>query len=160
MTVLIESRRWIFHICSIAATVCFLLLLATWESRATYLLKHRVELISKETGHLSLRIENPDHVPDFPTFVRLILRPLRLLFTEPIVAMVSMISGTAFALVYLFIEVLPIVYHDKGLTEQQSSLILIAIALGFFFTPLTRIYDHRLSRKVEKRENHSLQRKS
>ncbi|KAL8643990.1 MAG: hypothetical protein Q9210_007477 [Variospora velana] len=133
------------------ATVCFLLLLATWESRATYLLKQMVETINKHSGNTSLKIENPDHVPDFPTFVRLIFRPLRLLFTEPIVAMVSIISGTAFALIYLFIEVLPIVYGEKGFTTQQSSLVLIAIALGFLFTPLTRIYDHALSKKAESR---------
>ncbi|KAL8670820.1 MAG: hypothetical protein Q9168_004656 [Polycauliona sp. 1 TL-2023] len=119
--------------------------------RATYLLKQKVEEISKKNGQTSLRIENPDHVPDFPDFVRLIFRPLRLLFTEPIVAMVSIISGTAFALVYLFIEVLPIVYGDKGFTKQQSSLVLVAVALGFCFTPLTRIYDHRCFKKAKQR---------
>ncbi|KAI4233722.1 MAG: hypothetical protein LQ349_004234 [Xanthoria aureola] len=142
--------RWIFHICSIAATLCFLLLLATWESRATHLLKRRVVMISQQNSDIALRIENPDNVPDFPTFVRLIVRPLRLLFTEPIVAMVSIISGTAFALVYLFIEVLPIIYGEKGFTKQQSSLVLIAIALGFSLTPLTRLYDYKRFKKAKR----------
>ncbi|KAI4206279.1 MAG: hypothetical protein LQ346_001175 [Caloplaca aetnensis] len=117
--------------------MCFLLLLATWESRATYFLKQKIDAISKQSGNISLRIENPDHVPDFPNIVRLVFRPL---------------SGTAFALVYLFIEVLPIVYGEKGLTRPQSSVVLIAIALGFSFTPLTRIYDHRLSKQAERRQ--------
>lgn len=106
-------------------------------------------MISQQNSDIALRIENPDNVPDLPTFVRLIVRPLRLLFTEPIVAMVSIISGTAFALVYLFIEVLPIIYGEKGFTKQQSSLVLIAVALGFSFTPLTRLYDYKRFKKAK-----------
>ncbi|CAO1599620.1 hypothetical protein XANCAGTX0491_003336 [Xanthoria calcicola] len=64
--------------------------------------------------------------------------------------MVSIISGTAFALVYLFIEVLPIIYGEKGFTKQQSSLVLIAIALGFSFTPLTRLYDYNRFKKAKR----------
>lgn len=145
-TCLIRSiRRWIFHICSIGAALSFTLLLATRESRATHLLKQRVNVTGKNIGNLSLQIENPDHVPDLQTFVRLIVRPLRLLLTEPLVLMVSTISGVAFALIYLFIEILPIVYSSFGFTQRQGSLIFIAIGLGFLCTTFTRIYDYKIS---------------
>lgn len=124
-----------------------ILILATKESRATHLLKQRVKVIGKSTGNDSLQIENPDRVQDLHTFIRVILRPLRLLFTEPIVLMVSVISGVAFALVYLFIEVLPIVYGSFGFTEQEASLIFISIGLGFLCTTITRIYDYRVLKK-------------
>lgn len=121
-----------------------MLVLATSESRATYLLKQRVEVIGKNTGNEFLRIENPDHIPDRRTFIRLILRPIRLLLTEPIVLMVSAISGVAFALIYLFVEVLPIVYGAFGFSQQQASLIFLSIGLGFLCTTFTRIYDHQV----------------
>lgn len=140
-------RRWIFHISATVAAVAFLFLLATCESRATYLLQQHVKAIEKDTGVSTLRIENPDYVPDLPTFFRLIVRPLRLLLTEPIVIIVSIISGVAFALIYLFIEVLPIIYSTFGFTPQQSSLLFIAIGLGFLCTTFTRLYDYRVSKR-------------
>ena len=96
----------------------------------------------------TLRIENPDHVPDLPTFLRLIVRPLKLLLSEPIVIIVSVISGIAFALIYLFMEVLPIIYGSFGFTTQQSSLLFIAIRLGFLCTTFTRLYDYHFLKKL------------
>ncbi|KAL8828542.1 MAG: hypothetical protein Q9191_002533 [Dirinaria sp. TL-2023a] len=145
----LRSSRWVFQILTITAAASFILLLATSETRATYLLKRRVKVMEKTAGGFPLRIENPDHIPDLPTFIRLILRPLRLLLTKPIVIMVSVISGVAFALVYLFIEVLPVVYHSFGFTAQQSTLILLALGLGFLCTIFTRILDYRFSKQQE-----------
>lgn len=121
------------------------------ESRATLLLDRRLRRIRKATGNAALRIENPDHVPDLRTFIRLVLfRPLVLLVTEPIVFMVSMISGLAFALVYLFAAVLPIVYGSYGFTSEQSSLAFIALGIGFLCSVFTRIYDRMVAAKRAK----------
>jgi len=140
-----------FYISTVIAALCTVLLLATGESRASHLLKQRVRTIGKTTGDISLRIQNPDHVPDMRTFVRLILRPLRLLFTEPIVLMVSTISALAFALIYLFTEVLPIVYGFYGFSDQQTSLVFIAIGIGFLCSIFTRIYDRYLAARRKAR---------
>jgi len=97
-------------------------------------------------GDVSLRTQNPDRVPDLHTYITVVLlRPLRLLLTEPIVAMVSAISGIAFALIYLFTEVLPIVYGSYGFRSEQTSLAFIAMAIGFLCSIFTRILDHRLA---------------
>jgi hypothetical protein len=118
----------------------------TRESRATHLLEQRVQVIRKTMGDVSLRTQNPDRVPDLHTYITVVLlRPLRLLLTEPIVAMVSAISGIAFALIYLFTEVLPIVYGSYGFRSEQTSLAFIAMAIGFLCSIFTRILDHRLA---------------
>lgn len=138
----------IFYISTIVATIASLLLLATKESRASLLLQDRLRAIQKATGNSSIHIQNPDHVPDLRTLIRVILfRPLRLLFTEPIVFMVSMISGIAFALIYLFTVVLPIVYGSYGFSDQQASLAFIAIGIGFLCSIFTRTYDRNLFRQ-------------
>lgn len=59
--------------------------------------------------------------------------------------MVSAISALAFALIYLFTEVLPIVYGFYGFSTQQTSLAFIAIGFGFLCSIFTRIYDHKLA---------------
>ena len=132
----------------IVAIVSTLLLLATRESRASHLLEQRVRLIRKAIGDASLRTQDPDRVPDLRTFVRVVLfRPLRLLFTEPIVSMVSAISALAFALIYLFTEVVPIVYGNYGFSNQETSLAFIPMGAGFLCSIFTRIYDRRLATK-------------
>jgi hypothetical protein len=140
-----------FYISTVVAALCTVLLLAISESRASHLLKQRVRTIGKTTGDISLRIQNPDHVPDMRSFVRLIIRPLRLLFTEPIVLMVSTISALAFALIYLFTEVLPIVYGFYNFSDQQTSLAFIAIGIGFLCSIFTRIYDRYLAARRKAR---------
>ncbi len=136
--------RWIFYISTIISATSFLLLLFSRESRATQLLSRAL----RSSGRQDLRIENPDHVPDFSYFVRVILfRPLVLLFTEPIVFITSVISGTAFALVYLFTVVMPIIYTSYNFSSSAASLAFVPIGVGFTLSLFTRIYDHRRAKR-------------
>ena len=130
------------------------LLLGIRESRPSQLLELRVASLRTTTGDRTLRALNPDKTPDLRTFARLSLfRPLQLLFTEPIVFVVSFMSATAFALVYLFTEALPIVYADFGFSNKQASLPFLASAVGVICSVFTRIYDYRifLSRRRQHR---------
>ena len=62
--------------------------------------------------------------------------------------MISLMSAIAFGLIYLFTEVLPIVYGSYGFTDQQTSLAFVPIGVGFLCTFLIRLYDRGL---IEKR---------
>lgn len=129
--------------------VTAVLLLGIRESRPSQLLEHRVRQIRRATGDDSLQAQNPDHTPDFRTFVRnVFLRPLYLLLTEPIVILVSILSAIAFGLIYLFTEALPVVYSLYNFTPQQSSLTFLAIALGLFLGIFLRLHDVRLLRLI------------
>lgn len=121
------------------------LLLGIKESRPSQLLELRVASLRTTTGDSTLRALNPDKTPDLRTFAKLSLfRPLQLLFTEPIVFVVSVMSATAFALIYLFTEALPIVYADFGFSNKQASLPFLAAAVGVLCSVFTRIYDYRV----------------
>lgn len=76
-----------------------------------------------------------------------LVRPWILFFTEPIVTLTSILSAIVFALIYLFTEAIPIVYHDFGLNTRLSMLILLFIALGLVSSVLTRFYDRRIARQ-------------
>lgn len=71
------------------------------------------------------------------------LRPLRLLFTEPIVFLVSTVSSIAFGLIYLFTEVLPMVYVSLGFNDHRKNMPFLALGIGIVLSMLTRIHDSR-----------------
>lgn len=120
------------------------------ESRPSLLLVREVAKVREETGLESLRALNPDHTPDLRTFARIALfRPIQLLFTEPIVFMVSAMSAIAFALIYLFTEALPPVYESMGFSSTSATLPFLAICIGLISGLLTRIQDHRTIARYE-----------
>jgi len=118
------------------------------ESRPSLLLSRKLTYLQNVTGLSDLRIQNPDHTPNLQTFTKTaLIRPTLLFFSEPIVFLVSIMSAVGWALIYLFTESLPIVYHEFGLTREQSSLMFLAIAIGILICIIPRLYDDRLVSK-------------
>lgn len=137
--------RWVFHTAAITTAAFTILLCFIKESRQSQLLQARLALLQAQTGITSFKINNPDHAPSFATFTKVALRrPVRLFFTEPIVFMVSIMSATAWAIIYLFTTLLPGVYAGFGLTRQQSSLLFLAMAVGLVFGIIPRTIDRRI----------------
>jgi hypothetical protein len=80
----------VFYIAAIVTGIIFLLCLGLKESRPSLLLERQVAAFRKTSPTGSYRTRNPDHIPDLKAFLDVtIIRPLRLLFTEPIIIMVS-----------------------------------------------------------------------
>lgn len=141
LLIIVPLRRWIFYISAIGAEIFALVLAGIRESRPSLLLARKVVQFQSDTGK-HFPVANPDHIPNWKTFVRVaLLRPLHLLFTEPIVFIVSTMSAVAFGIVYLFIEALPHVYSSLGLAGTQATLPLLALGLGLMCGALTRCYD-------------------
>jgi hypothetical protein len=61
-------------------------------------------------------------------------------------------SAVAWALIYLFTEAIPVIYHNFGLTRQQSSLLFLAIALGLAFGTLPRLHDKQVINKRHRKK--------
>ncbi|RAL02525.1 putative MFS multidrug transporter [Aspergillus ibericus CBS 121593] len=137
--------RWMFYLAAIVTGIHTLLLLTLHESRPSLLLTTEVHTLRKVTKIPTLEGLNPDKAPDLQSFVRIALfRPIRLLFTELIVFIVSIISAIAIALVYLFTEALPPIYQSFGFTPKQACLPFIAIGLGLTLGLITRCLDLRI----------------
>ena len=124
------------------------------ESRPSQLLAQRLKTLQKLTKDDSFRIQNPDHTPNARTFLQVtLIRPLRLLFTEPIVFAVAVMSAVAFGLIYLFGEAAPIIYGSFGFNAEHSSLSFIAVGIGLFFGIPIRMYDrHIFKRRQQQRQ--------
>lgn len=141
-------RKWNFYLIAIITGVLGLFMLLMRESRPSLLLAARLQLLHQQTGITTFRIQNPDHTPDLHTYINVsLVRPLRLLLTEPIVFAVAVMSAVAFGLIYLFGAAAPIVYGLFGLSPQASSLSFIAIGAGLFLGIPVRLYDQRIFRR-------------
>ena len=120
------------------------------ESRPSQVLRQKVEKIEKQTGCTDIRIEAPS-LPTVKEFTQTSLRlPIRLLFTEPIVAAASVLGAVVVSLIYLFAEAIPIVYsEDFHLSHDKSALVFLVIGSGVFFSFLPRLWDVRRSKQRE-----------
>ncbi|EKG12491.1 Major facilitator superfamily [Macrophomina phaseolina MS6] len=148
--------RWVFWISAIVMGVCFILTLFLRESRSTQLLQQKLDEIlavinsSPDTtgANPPLRIHNPDEVLSLNAFLTTTLfRPLRLLFTEPIVILCSALNAISFAMIYGLTEGLTIVYSSPAYAlpdaHTTSSLAFVPLILGLFFSLPFRLHDVR-----------------
>jgi hypothetical protein len=92
---------------------------------------------------------NPDaFTPDFPIILELVvIRPVRILVTEPLVIMVAFISAVSWGIIYLFTEALTPIYAAMGFSKTQASLAFVGLAVGVVFTFLPRFWDMRVVRR-------------
>lgn len=138
--------------------ICFFLTLFLRESRSTRLLQQKLDEIlalvdSSPDATPRFRIDNPDAVPSLNTFLTTTLfRPLRLLFTEPIVILCSALNAISFAMIYGLTEGLTIVYsspaYDLPDPHTTSSLAFVPLILGLFFSLPFRAHDARRFREL------------
>jgi MFS family permease len=142
--------RWVFHISAVITGGCFLGLLCVKESRPSRIFKRKIEIL-RRSGVENLEWFNPDHSPDARTLVRLtVVQPLRLLATEPIVAMVTTISAVSWGIIYLFTESLPEMYLSlpaAGFTQTSASLAFLAFIPGVVLSFLPRLWDRTIVRR-------------
>jgi hypothetical protein len=81
----------------------------------------------------------------------MILRPIGLFFTEPIVFLITIMCGTIYALIYLFTEGIDLVYISGfGFSTKTSSLVFLALSIGILPSLLVRILDYSISGKIKK----------
>ncbi|RAH59683.1 MFS general substrate transporter [Aspergillus piperis CBS 112811] len=125
--------RWTMYI---EAICCFALFaLATLTLSETYspvLLKDKAQKLRKKTGenrywhpheHESINLEN--------AVTKHFLRPLRMLTTESIMACVAAYASFSYSLIYLCLQVYPIVFEEeRGYSPVIASLPFLGILVG------------------------------
>jgi MFS family permease len=66
-------------------------------------------------------------------------RPFYMFFTEPIVLVLSLLSGFSDALIFMFIQSFSLVYRQWGFTTVTEGLAFIPIGVGYFIAWMTFI---------------------
>lgn len=152
---IIESYgwKWVYFSAGIGAGALCLALLAIKESRPSILLKQKIERLRQETAITDLMWRNADAAPDRKKFVEVVVvRPLHILCTEPLVILVAIISGVSWGIIYLFTESTIGIYQSIGFSKTQASLPFLAVAFGVILTFAPRILDIK---KVDRRRKAS-----
>lgn len=143
--------QWPFYVATIAAFVLTLLSAAMRESRPSLLLKRKAQHVERVSNTTSIPTRGHDSFPTLSGFVRqALVRPLRLLFTEPIIAVSAVIAATIFGLAYGLTAGLEVIYIQYGFSEAATSLSFIPILLGMLLATAPRVYDDWRSRQARK----------
>ncbi|KAG8161217.1 hypothetical protein KVR01_009481 [Diaporthe batatas] len=130
---------WVFYTAAVVTAFVAILFLTIRESRPSVALAHHGSHPKAGKWHIPVSYEKFD-----------LSRPVRLLFTEPIVFLVATISAIAFGLIYLFTEVLPLVYKELGFNDGWKNMPFLALVIGMLLSILTRFYDARVLARAEK----------
>ncbi|TVY82572.1 putative transporter, partial [Lachnellula suecica] len=145
--------RWVFWIAAIVTFCQAILTLFIRETRPSQILKKRLgRLNANTTAKESFTIDNPDATPSIQTFItESLTRPTKLLFTEPIVFLVTIMGSIAYSQIYLLTVALPSIYTQAPLnfSREKSSLSFIPLAIGFFLDVFPRFYDHFLLKRIK-----------
>ena len=80
------------------------------------------------------------------------IRPFRMFLTEPIVLVLSLLSGFSDALVFMFIQSFSIVYKQYNFSTVETGLAFIPIGVGYLLAWISFI--PAIRRNVKQRQNH------
>ncbi|KAJ6148477.1 hypothetical protein N7497_010459 [Penicillium chrysogenum] len=128
------SWQWIFWIVSMAdAVVQILAFLFLRETYAPKILATKKKMLQRESQNQMLYTEYDE--PD-RTFLQLLrknlVRPFRMLFTQPAIQAVALYRGYQYGLMYLVLASFPTVWEGKyGQSKGRASLNYISLGVGF-----------------------------
>lgn len=127
--------RWVFYSTCIAAML--IQILGIWFLKETYaaeILKRKKKQLIKITGNKELRTEFDNPSRKLSTHLRTAFeRPFRLLFTQPIVQVLSLYIGYVYGVLYLVLANFPLLWQNKyGESTSIAGLNYISLGLGFF----------------------------
>ncbi|KAJ4387171.1 hypothetical protein N0V93_007760 [Gnomoniopsis smithogilvyi] len=128
------SWRWIFFATTIAdALIQVAGLFFLRETYTPVLLRWRKEKLIKETGNKALYTDYDDASKTVSaTLATAIVRPFRMLFTQPIIQVLALYLMYLYGLMYLVLSTFPTLWMSYGFSTGIGGLHYIALGLGFF----------------------------
>src|SRR4051812_3704734 len=106
------------------ALACVLDLVFLEETYQKTLLQKRAGYIRTETRNYAIHHESEEENIDFNDLVQKhLLLPLKLLFLEPIVLLITIYTAFIYGILYLFLEAYPIVFAEyRGINQSVATL--------------------------------------
>ncbi|KAH6673311.1 MFS multidrug transporter-like protein [Halenospora varia] len=149
--------RWTEYITGIMGALAFALdIIFLEETYMKTLLRHRAGYIRVETQNFAIHHVSEEENVDFSDLVhRHLLIPLKLLFREPIVFLITIYTAFIYGILYLFLEAYPIVFAEKrGISQTLSTLPYIGLILGVLIgCGIVIAFEPRYNRKLKANNN-------
>lgn len=174
------SWRWIFYIQTIMAAVMVAFICVIFkETRGSVLLSRKAKALNKwydereAAGYYGFEMPHPEK-PETTTSQRIrwkvksdeeraslktmiavsLYRPFHLLFTEPVVFWFSLWVAFSWAVLYLTLAAIPLVFQrNHGFSLQQANAVFAAMCVGALLASVLAIYQEKLARKHGKLVN-------
>lgn len=134
--------RWVMWILAMwTVVVWFVAFLGFPETYAPYLLKKKAQQLRKETGDSRYYHPHEETKLDVKSMVtKHFSRPLRMLFTEPIVTCIALYASFVYGLLYMSLEVFQIVFaQNRHWSLVVSTLPFLALFVGVLFAALINL---------------------
>ena len=125
------------------------------ETYAPVLLKRKAVQMRKETGDQRWWHPHEDtHITMSNVFTQHVSRPIRMLCTEPMVACIAFYASFVYGILYLTLEVFPVVYRgERHWPLLTSTLPFLAIFVGVLSAMFVNLANQpRYIRAVEKND--------
>ena len=150
--------RWTEYIEAIWVFAIFgLTLFALPEVYGPLLLQRKAQRLRKETGNQAIYHPHENLELDVRSIVtKHFSRPLRMLITEPMVTCIAFYASFVYAILYLTLEVFPIVFQeDRGYGEVVSTLPFLGLFVGVLAAVVINLANQpryiRISKEAEGR---------
>ncbi|CAN8102830.1 unnamed protein product [Discula destructiva] len=128
------SWRWVFYSTTILdALIQIAGLFFLRETYAPVLLRWRKNKLIKETGNTALYTDFDD--PDKTvraTLTTALVRPFRMLLTQPIIQILALYMMYLYGLIYLVLSAFPVLWRSYGFSTGIGGLHYISLGVGFF----------------------------
>lgn len=120
---------WVLTICSGIVTISTFLFMK--ETYAPAILERKAARLRKETGNAKLRSKLTLQLPRKEVFALAITRPFRMLFTSPIVALLSVHMAIIYGYLYLLFTTFTTVFKSQyGFSTGTVGLAYLGIGIG------------------------------
>ncbi|KAI9780537.1 MAG: hypothetical protein M1839_006655 [Geoglossum umbratile] len=127
--------RWVFYATSIAcAVIQFVGLIYLRETYPPKILLLKAQRLRKETGNMDLRTEYEQPDKTLAKTIRTsLVRPFKLLGTQPIIQVLAVYMAYLYGLLYLVLSTFPPLWEGTyGQSVGMGGLNYISLGLGFF----------------------------
>lgn len=149
-----KGWRWVFWVLSIVAgfvTVAMMVLMR--ETYAPVIIQRKVERLRKETGNQLLRSKLDMGLSPSDYFKRSIIRPMKMLFQSPIVAVLALYMAVVYGYLYLmFTSITQVFQKFYGFNTQTAGLVFLGLGIGSMtgLTIFSSTSDKHLKKMSEK----------
>ncbi|KAF9447352.1 MFS polyamine transporter [Macrolepiota fuliginosa MF-IS2] len=144
--------RWIYWVLFIFCGLCFAVTCLLPETLAPILLRKKAEELRKKTGNDKYRtLEELERLPFTQMLKIALFRPLKMLFTEPIVLFMSFYLSFVYGLLYLLFFAFPIAFEEiRGFSGGLTGTTFVSIMIGIFFAGLVLPKQERIYAEATK----------
>lgn len=168
------SWRWIFYLQTIMAAVMVAFICVIFkETRGSVLLSRKAKALNKwydereAAGYFGVnmpsstsdstvtpqrirwKVQSDEERASLKTMIAVSLyRPFHLLLTEPVVFWFSLWVAFSWAVLYLTLAAIPLVFQrNHGFSLQQSNAVFAAMCIGALIASVLSIYQEKIARK-------------